>query len=251
MEVGILNPKKELDFLYLFIYEAFGTMILTTGIAMSNGYNLQPLTIIAVLYVAILLCGRISGAHFNMAVTIGIYVVYGKWKEHLKILVVYFLAEIFGTVMGLLVSHFLKNGDKEFILRPSDLSDSWLYILSVEFLFTTVFVSLIFHLKEPGLTITKDGAMGAWSVVFALYAAIGVTSNVTGACLNPNIGLSTVIFNNITEDDPDNIRYLPSYVIGPLLAGVAGGLLTRFAKRVQSRFDEIIKEREEKNLLAS
>lgn len=91
MEVGILNPKNELDLLYLFVFETLGTCILVTGISLANGLTEAPWTIICVLLLAICLSGRISGAHFNVSVTLGLYIIFAKWKQNLKILLVYIL----------------------------------------------------------------------------------------------------------------------------------------------------------------
>lgn len=92
-------------------------------------------------------------------------------------------------------------------------------------------MALIFHIKDPQLSPTKDGAMGALIVVLGLYGIIGMLATVTGACLNPNIGFVTIIFNIIMAGPGDEIyiRYMPSYVIGPILGGIAGAYLTKFS----------------------
>lgn len=75
MEPGILNPRDNIDILYLFLYETVGTFLLVTGVSMANGLTDAPFVIISFLFLIISITGRVSGAHFNGAVTIGIYVI--------------------------------------------------------------------------------------------------------------------------------------------------------------------------------
>ena len=51
----------------------------------------------AVIFMAGILTGRISGAHFNGAVTLTIYLIEGKWKENLPIAGVTALADFIGV----------------------------------------------------------------------------------------------------------------------------------------------------------
>ena len=91
MEDGTLKPSNNFAILYLFLYEAIGTFLLANAVSLASGFD-PGICIAGVLFIAINLCGGISGAHFNGAVTIGVYIIEGKWIENLRILVVYFLA---------------------------------------------------------------------------------------------------------------------------------------------------------------
>ena len=43
------------------------------------------------------ICGRISGGHFNGAVTLTVYLLEGKWKGNLHILGTIFAADLVGV----------------------------------------------------------------------------------------------------------------------------------------------------------
>lgn len=139
-----------------------------------------------------------------------------------------------GAFLGIINAHLIKHGGNEFILHPPRDDDSWLYVLAIEFFFTAIFMTTIFHVKYSRISITKEGSMGAFIVCFSLYACIGLAAKVSDACFNPAIGFTVVIFNTVMADagDPTYMRYLPSYIIGPLLGGVVGGVLTLFSMRV-------------------
>ena len=70
MEVkGAKNHKG-----YVFLYECLGTMMLMTGINLSNFTGLKPVGIALTLFSAILNFGGPGGAHYNPAVTIGVFI---------------------------------------------------------------------------------------------------------------------------------------------------------------------------------
>lgn len=64
------KSKKELAVIAL--YETIGTAILFAGLNFSQG---NPLVFVTALFTAAVLSGRLTGAHFNPAVTIAVMVV--------------------------------------------------------------------------------------------------------------------------------------------------------------------------------
>jgi glycerol uptake facilitator-like aquaporin len=59
------------------MYEFFGMILFLVGINCSqNDASVAALG----LFVAATLTGRLSGGHFNMAITFAVYVVEGKWR---------------------------------------------------------------------------------------------------------------------------------------------------------------------------
>ena len=88
----------------------------------------------------------------------------------------------------------------QLILKPGDDNDSILWVFWVEFLFTTIFMTIIFHTKYTKLTVTYDTAIKNLIVVLSLFGIMGCIGDKTGACLNPSIGLPAVIYNAIVAD---------------------------------------------------
>lgn len=77
MEVpgGHANKKNVL------LYECLGTAFLLVSINMSAHFggsgSFQPIAVALTLYSLIMIYGPVSGAHFNPAVTVGVFVVNG------------------------------------------------------------------------------------------------------------------------------------------------------------------------------
>ena len=109
MESGTLKPETFFDLIHLFVYEAAGTFILMNAISLASG-ELAILIIPFALFVSIVLFGRITGGHFNGAVTLGIFIIEGNWAKNLKVMIVYFAGQLTGSYLALILSHFAKHG---------------------------------------------------------------------------------------------------------------------------------------------
>lgn len=75
MEIRSAKQNK----LTVFAYEALGTAFLLYSINMSFGYEFGQFGIAFTLFAVILIGGPITGAHYNPAVTLGVYVSNKDW----------------------------------------------------------------------------------------------------------------------------------------------------------------------------
>lgn len=79
MHLDEVTIHKIRSFLAYFILEMMGTAVLVIGINFHNG-NLIVIPI--ALFCGAMIAGKVTGAHFNMNVTLGIYVIDGKyWQQ--------------------------------------------------------------------------------------------------------------------------------------------------------------------------
>ena len=81
----------------VFVYEFLGTSVLVYAVLASGG------DIIAVAFTVlslIIACAQITGAHFNPAVTIGVYVKNKKWGKDFGLFMMILLAEFSGAFLG-------------------------------------------------------------------------------------------------------------------------------------------------------
>jgi hypothetical protein len=77
MEQGLIKNPKLRSYLYMSLYEYIGCLLFLVGINCSqNDASVAALG----LFIAATLTGRLSGGHFNMAVTLAVYTVEAKWK---------------------------------------------------------------------------------------------------------------------------------------------------------------------------
>jgi hypothetical protein len=89
MEKGTLKLQDRQDYLWIFFFEFLGSTLFLFGIMMSAG-NISVM--VACIYGTSVLCAKYSGAHFNWALTISIYIVEAKWKKNLHIVLLYLVA---------------------------------------------------------------------------------------------------------------------------------------------------------------
>jgi aquaporin Z len=82
-----------------YIVECIGTMflVLTVGLAVANAGSMAPLAIGAILMVMIYAGGHISGAHYNPAVSLGLWTA-GKLPS--SELIKYWISQIIGALVA-------------------------------------------------------------------------------------------------------------------------------------------------------
>lgn len=116
MEPGTLKIRDKIDLVWLALFDCFGTFLLLTAVQLSNGQDAGAPEVCATLFLAGCLCARISGAHFNGAVTLCVYLIEGKWKANLKIAITLFVADLLGVNNSLL---YLTNSSNRRMLDAS------------------------------------------------------------------------------------------------------------------------------------
>lgn len=96
------------------IYEAIGTGLLIYAINVSQGGPSQKFGVSFMIFALILIAGPISGAHFNPAVTLGVYISNVHWKEDWGFCLLIMLAQFVGGLWGMSLawlSLYNENGD--------------------------------------------------------------------------------------------------------------------------------------------
>ena len=73
------------------------------------------------LFAVVIIFGGITGGHFNPAVTLGVYIHEGKWKQNAPYAVLIMTAQLVGALLGMSFAAFTlgyKNADGEFTVSP-------------------------------------------------------------------------------------------------------------------------------------
>jgi glycerol uptake facilitator-like aquaporin len=237
MEQGLIKNPIFLSYLYMAMYEFFGMVLFLVGINCSqNDASVAALG----LFVAATLTGRVSGGHFNMAVTLAVYVVEGKWLQNLRVAVVIVIIDLLGAFTAMLISIGLLGSDHTFALVPSGNNrnysfDYMLYLLLIEAFFTMVLVSTVLFVKYRRVSATTDGMLSNLTCVIAVYVCVRMSGPLSGAGLNPSIAISIITTDAVQYgfDSSHNghILFLIPYIIGPLIGAlIAAGLLSLSSK---------------------
>lgn len=198
------------------LYEYMGTAALLTAINMGSAMSGGVLTPIAIGFTVlsgIAYLGPVCGAHFNVAVTVAVYVREGpeNFLKNFSLCIQIIIAELLGAITGCLFTYLMNQKDevsKELypgitLLCPNrapwdsadmlcDGSGYLLQVLFVEAFVTFVFISTIMSLKYD--SVTDKHMEGAYTVCLCLIGMIATSAFYTGGCLNPAVGSIQTIF---------------------------------------------------------
>lgn len=221
------------NFNYIFFAEFFGTFLLALTITFISAFDtgsvmFTQFVILAGFFIAITLTRAISGGHINPGVTLAVYLSESQESERqnkLRSMWVYILAQILGALTaGLLgawmLHYFVVN------LQPNIASAVHEPII-LEAVGSALFYSLIMIQGDSHAKLYSDTTASTLTVTAGLAAGIAMTANISGACLNPAIGIGFNLVRFIVTGDIHEIASLWVYIIGPLLGSVLTGLFYR------------------------
>lgn len=238
MEQGLIKNPVLRSYLFMALYEYLGMIFFLVGINCSqNDASVAALG----LFIAATLTGRLSGGHFNMAITFAVYLVEGKWLSNAKVAISIAFIDILGAFTAMFISIGLLGGDHTFALVP-DISnhnlDYILYLLLIEGFFTMVFVSMVLFVKYRTVSSTSDGMLSNLTVAIGLYEAVMMAGPLSGGGVNPTIATAIICTDAIrfrldpySHNDAHFIFLIP-YIIGPLAGGAVAAGLLKLSQRI-------------------
>lgn len=180
---------------------------------------------------------KISGAHFNPAVSLVLYL-YGSitFKE----LLFYFIAQLVGSFLGCVCIALSRKGRFE-ELNATKISDylihinggkdidAWCYISC---LFTEIFGTFMLDFFVLAVS-QKNNQLGpSLGLAFAgiLICLIFTASNISGSSFNPTRSLAPAVLQAISGGDKKPIEQIWIYIVGPF----SGAILSFFAWKIFS-----------------
>jgi glycerol uptake facilitator-like aquaporin len=198
------------------IVELLGSFLLsfTAGLTYLNMYNSSyaPLTIGGMLIVIILIGHKISGAHFNPAISLAESI---SGRLSLNQLINYILAQFLGASLAMFPVSYLTSSQTMQISASSSPK-----IFLAEFIFTLLlcisFLSFSSTKKRNGLICLSLSS----GLVYAI--AIILIGELSKSVLNPSLGFTFLIFRII----PNSL--IPEYLSAHILAALIGGLSIKF-----------------------
>jgi glycerol uptake facilitator-like aquaporin len=233
MEQGLIKKPKLRSYMFMALFEFFGMVLFLVGINCSaNNADVAALG----LFVAATLTGRVSGGHFNMAITFAVYIMEGKFSKNFGIALLVMTIDIIGAFTAMVISAGLLGSQNVFILVPpgelTNISSEYMmYLLLVEAFFTMIFVSIVLSVKYRRVSATSDGMLSNLTVAIGLYVVVRMAGPLSGGGVNPTIALACITTGSIIFAGDDNSGkvvsplFLFPYIIGPLIGGLmAAGL---------------------------
>ena len=233
MERERSRPLGTKELLLVLISESLGTFIIIYSVALiENGYGIA-----LGVWIAITLSDKISGAHINPAVTLGILL--DQWLSPFTALL-YIIAQMLGGFLAALLAVPFRDPIKS--INP-DFSALYLdYFSELILTFFLVFQVIICH--DPQASYTTQPWQASFLVAGTVGMCVAMASPECGGVFNPSVGVNVNLIYYMFTGETAPLKRVWVYVFGPF----SGALVAVFAKKVfYSPACKIIKEMNKNN----
>jgi aquaporin Z len=202
------------------VTEAIGTffLVLSVGLSVNGGAPLAPIAIGFTLMVMVYAGGRISGGHYNPAVSLGAML---RGALPAGKLVPYWIAQLAGAIAaGFMIWKFTGT---PLHVAPAE-QTTMLKALVGEAIATFALVYVVLH------TATGKGTEGNSYFGLAIGSTVAVMAvgmgPSTGGAFNPAVGLGPAIVELVLGQGMAPLAWV--YAVGPLAGGVAAAYAFKF-----------------------
>ncbi len=199
-----------------YITELIGTffLVLTIGCTVIDGGSgvIPPLAIGSALMVMIFSGGHVSGAHYNPAVTLGVWI---RGRCQTRDVVPYMVFQVVGAALAALAVKCLKAGVAVKAMAPAAGS-----ALLAEFLFTFALVYVVLN------TATAKGTSGnsfyGLAIGFTVMTGAFAVGGISGGAFNPAVAVGISLMGLSAWSN------LWIFLTANFLAGAAAGLTFKY-----------------------
>lgn len=202
--------------------ELVGTFFFLTVIALSgNAGPLAPLAIGMALMALVYMGGHVSGAHYNPAVSFGLFL---RRALPASTLALYWLAQITGGLLAFTFAFLLAG--KHSGIHPGP-GFNFPSALGAEIAFTTALVLVVLNVAA-----TRETAGNSYfglAIGAVVAAGAFVVGPISGAAFNPAVGLGATFAAAVFGHD--SWTDLPIYVAGPLVGAALAALIHAWQRR--------------------
>ncbi|MDB6167621.1 MAG: porin [Verrucomicrobia bacterium] len=196
------------------LVEFIGTffLVFTVGMAVRGHAPLTPLAIGASLMAMIFAGGHVSGAHFNPAVTLGLYL---RGRCPKADVIPYLIAQFAAGFLAACIVSYLFGGRAEQVALHGTIPSA-----IVEFLFTFALVWVVLNVA------TAKGTAGnsfyGLAIGMVVMAGATVVGGVSGGAFNPAVGLGVLTMGL------ESAKQFALYLVFNLSGAVAAAMTYRF-----------------------
>lgn len=198
-----------------YIVEFIGTFFLVIVIGLSGG---NPIAIAFVLTAMVYMGGYLSGAHYNPAITLGIWI---QKKIDSKQAIYYMLVQLIAAIIAA-ATYQLVHGGKIIVSPGQGVGFGAAFI--VEAIFTFALVSVVLHTAVSKKN--KGNDYYGIAIGFALAAGVYAGGHISGGAFNPAVGLGPNLYDwSALSTHLSNIWL---YILGPFVGGAIASLVYTF-----------------------
>ena len=202
-----------------YVTELIGTffLVLTIALVLALDSPMGAIAIGSVLMVMIYMGGHISGAHYNPAVTLAIYL-RGKLKP--TEILPYWGAQLAGGLLAALVAAGLTG--ERLVVEPGRNVDP-MTALVVEIIFTFALVLVILNVATTRAT--QGNSYFGVAIGFTVVAGALAGGPISGGAFNPAVGIGPALASLLRGGSAGPVWI---YILGPVIGGVLAMLTFRF-----------------------
>jgi aquaporin Z len=194
-----------------YVAEFLGTFFLVLVIALTG----NPIAIGAVLVALVYMGGYVSGAQYNPAVTLALWI---SKKMPSKEVFPYMLTQLVAGLAAAIV-YFVVTGMK--FVPQMNPGISFTSALVVEILFTFLLASVVLHVAATEKT--KGNEYFGLAIGLTVMAIAFAGGPISGGAFNPAVGVGPLLFDSANLGN--NTINLLLYLIGPFIGGGLAGLV--------------------------
>ena len=201
-----------------YVVELIGTffLVLTIGCTVLKpneaGSIAPPLAIGAVLMVMIFAGGHISGAHYNPAVTLAVWL---RGKCPTSDLPGYIVAQVAGALLAAMLALYLK-GEQPAAAPRSEV----VHALLAEFLFTFALCYVVLNVATAKGT--SGNSFYGLAIGFTVLAGAYAVGSISGGVFNPAVAVGVTVMGLVRVTD------IWIYLLANLAAGAAAAFTFKF-----------------------
>ncbi|MCP4359724.1 MAG: porin [Chloroflexi bacterium] len=200
------------------VVEFIGTFFLVLVVGMTvvdpGAGDFAPLAIGSVLAVMIFAGGHISGAHYNPAVTLGVWL---RGKATLNEAVGYWIVQAIAGVVAALVVGFMKPA------LPAEAMNGSLNVgaaLLAEFLFTFALVYVVLNVATAKGT--EGNSFYGFAIGFTVLVGAYAVGGISGGAFNPAVAIGGSVMKIFAWGN------IWIYLVAELLGGAAAAFLFKY-----------------------
>jgi len=205
-----------------YLTEFIGTffLVLTIGLTVLDGTPLAPLAIGSALMVMVYMGGHISGAHYNPAVSLAVFL---RGKIAANEMIFYMIAQLVGALAASAVVYACL--DDTFAPAPGG-DGALLPSLLIEFLFT--FALALVVLNSATAKGTAGNSFYGLAIGFTVTVGAFAGGPISGGAFNPAVGVGPILMDAMASGGTLGNLWL--YLVAPL----AGGAVAAFVFKMQN-----------------
>lgn len=202
-------PRYLTEFLGSFFF------VMTIGLVVATDTPLAPLAIGATLMVLVYMGAQVSGAHYNPAVTLALFL---RNKMPRGDLLPYIVAQLLGATLGAYMAYVFL--DRTFAPAPPPTASPGGAVL-VELFYTCLLALVV--LNCAARQATKGNSYFGLAIGFTIVIAVFAGGPISGGAFNPGVATGAILINTISGDG--NLSNLWIYLAGPFLGGALAAVI--------------------------